>query len=320
MSTRLTLVNLGLRLWVKRRLARIEDPAHMRAMMERQASHLLTPPPDAHFNRDRIARGDSTNGGRPEMMKALWASGGRPDRRRVILYLHGGAYLAGSPDTHRALGAALGIAAGARVLLPDYRLAPENPLPAAAEDAMTAYRSLLAKGIEPGALAIGGDSAGGGLTFLLLAEIQRLGLPQPAAVVAFSPWVDLTCKAPSIRKNALRDPMLPANRIDYVSALCRDGRAAADPHISPLFAPFTAPPPTMILASRDEILADDARHMAAHLAAAGGDVRLEIWPRVPHGWPVLHGWLPQAADAIEASGRFIAKHMDAAADAQNGAA
>lgn len=308
MSLRLRLVNLALRVTVKRKLARLATPPEMRALFERQAAHWLRGPADAHVIAERIPRDPDAAGAQGGWIGALWCAAGRPDRHRVILYLHGGAFIAGSSATHWRLAAALGQAAGARVLVPDYRLAPEHPLPAATDDALAAYRFLLGRGIAPGRIALAGDSAGGGLAFLLASRIEREGLPPPAAIVGFSPWTDLGCTGESLVRNARRDPMLPASRVREASQLARGPRPPDDAEASALHAPLAAPPPCLIFAGRDEILVDDARAMARVLGQAGGDVRLEIWPRVPHGWPLFVGWLPEAASALALAGTFIARH------------
>ena len=176
----LWLVNAGLRLFVRLPLGWVKSPQQLRSRFERDAKWLFSAPKGAHFQRDRIRRGDGSD------LPILWASLGRPRRERVLLYLHGGAFIVGSPNTHKHLAAALAGAAGVRALVPDYRLAPEHPFPAGLEDALCCYRHLLGTH-EPAQIAIAGDSAGGGLVFALLLRLQEDGLPPPAAVVGFSP-------------------------------------------------------------------------------------------------------------------------------------
>ena len=310
MSLRLYAVNFWMRVLVKPALARIRRPETVRARFERDAARLFRPPEDAHFVDDLIRRP------RPPrevgMIPALWASCGRPDRRKVILYFHGGAYLAGSIKTHRHLAAALAGAAGVRVILPEYRLAPEHPFPAAIEDALSAYRHLLNAGYEPSEIAIAGDSAGGGLAFGLLQALGPAGLPQPAAAVGFSPWADLTGAAESLRRNAARDVLLPVKRMQEVIGYYAGSNGRTDPRLSPALAEWENPPPAMILASRNEILVDDARNLADALRRGGGSVHLELWRSVPHAWPVLWGRLPEANRAVDHAGAFLARQLRAA--------
>lgn len=295
MSLRLGLLNLGLRLIEKPYLARIRDAGEARAALEAAAERWFVDPPGAAWF-------EVTLGGRP----AIEAVAGRPDRRRVLLWFHGGAYVQGSARTHRRLGAALSAASGCRVILPDYRLAPEDPFPAAPEDALACWRDLLA-GHDPARIAIGGDSAGGGLAFALLHMIGAAGLPGPAGVVAFSPWTDLTLSQPSLRENARADPFLPAARLAEIRDAYLGGADPADPRASPVFGSFRRPPPVLIQAGRREILADDAEAMALALRAAGGAAQLRWWQATPHAWQVFHGRLAEADAAIAEAGAFLAE-------------
>jgi acetyl esterase/lipase len=238
-----------------------------------------------------------------------WASCEGSDDRKVILYLHGGAFVAGSARTHRHLAAALAAAAGARAVLPDYRLAPEHPFPAALDDALAVYRHLLGAGHAPDSIAVAGDSAGGGLAFALLLCAACQGLPRPACAAGFSPWVDLTASQSSLRRNARRDAMLPAGRAAEVARLYLGAHDPADPLASPLFGAWRDPPPALIMASRSEILLDEAVGLAEALRGGGGDVRLELWRGVPHAWPIFMGLLPEADAAVAHAGAFFARHL-----------
>jgi acetyl esterase/lipase len=305
-SLRLRLLSLFLRLVVKTGLGWTKTPQAMRAQFERGAARMFRPPGDANFVTGAIRRNGS--GGAPPI-EAVWASRGRPNRHKVILYLHGGAFLAGSIRTHRHLAAYLAGAAGVRVVLPNYRLAPEHPFPAALEDALTVYRHLLETGYQARQIALAGDSAGGGLVFSLLLKLARLGLPQPACVVAFSPWTDMTMTRPSLRHNARRDMMLPVRRFREVIALHLQGALTTEPLASPVYGEFADPPPAMITASKSEVLRDDAVAMAERLREAGGDVALELWKDMPHGWPIFAGVVPEADSTVIRAGRFIARHL-----------
>lgn len=297
------LLNALLRVFVRLPLGWIKTPQGLRARFERDAGLIFAMPEGATFGRERVRRADGSQ------IPALWASLGRPDRHRAILYLHGGAYLAGSSQTHRHLGAALSGAAGAKVLILDYRLAPESPFPASVEDALAAYRQLL-EAHEPDQIAFAGDSAGGGLLFALLLAAQAAGLPPPGAVTAFSPFVDLTLSAPSMTRNAVREVMLPAHRAREAVEYYLQGHDPADPLASPCRGAFVMPPPALILASTTELLADNASMMAETLRASGGDVQLEMWPGLPHAWPIFVGRLRAADRAVALAGDFIRDRLE----------
>lgn len=301
MSWRLTGLNLLLRLIEKPALARMREPVIARERLAREARRLNRRMPQTNVVADRIA-------GSTRDIPVEWVSRGRPDRRRVILYIHGGAFIMGSPETHRRTAAALAAAANARAVVPDYALAPEHPFPAAIRELREVYQALLAAGYR--SIAMAGDSAGGGLCFSLLREIQRAGLPPPAAIVAFSPWVDLTMRSASLYRNRRRDPMLPVGQFRRVAGFYLGGHSPADPLASPALATWRNPPPTLIQASRAEILEDDARAIADALRAGGGDVRLEWSPRTPHAWQFFADWLPEADAALSRAGAFLARRMN----------
>ncbi len=303
-SLRLWLLSLFLRLVVKTALGLIKTPQALRDRFERAARRMFRPPRDANFVADTIRRNDNGS-----LIEALWASRGRPDRRRVILYLHGGGYLAGSMRTHRHLAAYLAGAAGVRAIVPDYRLAPEHAFPAALDDALCVYRHLLGSGYEAGQIALAGDSAGGGLVFSLLLKAAEQGLAQPACVVAFSPWTDMTMTRPSLRRNARRELMLPVRRFREVVSHILQGAMTTDPLASPVYGVYDAPPPALITASKTEILRDDAIAMADRLREAGGDVALELWKDMPNAWPLFVGLVPEARITVDRAGRFIARHL-----------
>lgn len=226
----------------------------------------------------------------------------------ALLYLHGGGYTIGSPRSHRHLAAAIGRAAGASVLLPDYRLAPEHPFPAAVEDAVSAYRALLDRGHAPARTVIAGDSAGGGLTVATLLALRDRKLPLPAAGVCISPWVDLTCSGASYGEKASSDPIVTR---EGVSEMARAYLGAADaraPLASPLFADLAGLPPLLIHVGSEEVLRDDAVALADRAKAAGVDATLEIWPDMVHVWHWFLPMLDEAGAAVDGIGRFIYRH------------
>ncbi len=298
MSLRLDLANLYLRRFVRPALARLSEPAQARRHLERSAALVPGTPRDARYLAESIP-------GPGGAMPVEWVSFGRAERRRIVLYLHGGAYLMGSPQTHRSITAMLARLTGMRVMVPDYRLAPEHPAPAAVEDALAAYATLLAQGYAPGDIALAGESAGGGLVFALLLLAQEKGYPPPGCVVAFSPWVDLAHTGESIRENAATEAMLPAERVNEVAAFYIAQGDPRDPLISPLYGDVTSPPPAFITVGEREILRDDARRMADHLRAAGGEVVLHIIPKVPHAWQFFGPYLPEARASMDSAAAYI---------------
>ena len=177
---------------------------------------------------------------------------------RVVLYLHGGGYVIGSPRSHRHLAAAIAAAGQASALLLDYRLAPEHPYPAAVDDAAAAYRWLLDQGVAPGQVVIAGDSAGGGLTVATLLALRDARLPQPAGGVCISPWVDLTCSGASYRTRAEADPIVQRASVEEMARAYLGSAAPRTPLASPLFADLRGLPPLLIHVGSDEVLLDDS--------------------------------------------------------------
>jgi acetyl esterase/lipase len=223
-----------------------------------------------------------------------------------ILYLHGGGYVIGSPSLYRQLTWRLARAAGARLLAVDYRLAPEHPFPAAVDDAMTAYRWILANGVDPHRLVVIGDSAGGGLAFALLLRCRDEGrLPLPAAVAALSPWTDLALTGASLTRNAAADPFVDANGIPPIAEYYLNGADPRHPYASPLYGDPTGLPPALIQVGGDEVLRDDATRMADRLRDAGCDITLEVWPRMPHVWHLFASVMPEGRRAIARVGAFV---------------
>jgi phosphinothricin tripeptide acetyl hydrolase len=245
-------------------------------------------------------------GGRP----AEWIrpAGAREDA--ALLYLHGGGYAIGSARSHRHLAEAIARSAGIACLLPEYRLAPEHPFPAAVDDAVAAYRWLVqVRGIAPGRIGVAGDSAGGGLAVAALVAIREAGLPQPGAGVAISPWTDLTCSAPSYQTKAASDPIVDASGI---AAMARGYLGAADPRTplaSPLFADLRGLPPLLVHVGSEEVLLDDATGLAERARAAGVDATLEVWEQMIHVWHWFLPWLPEAQAAVDKIGGFLCARL-----------
>ena len=227
---------------------------------------------------------------------------------RTILYCHGGGYYFCSPASHRALVFALAARSGARTFSLDYRLAPEHPFPAALDDALAAYRALLAEGTPADSIVIAGDSAGGGLALATLVALRDAGDPLPAAGVLFSPWTDLAATGGTLESNDGVDPMFCGASIGRAAQFYIGGADPTHPHLSPLYADLSGLPPLLIQAGSTEVLLDDARRVAQRAQAAGVPVECEIWPNMPHVWPLWTPFVPEAKRAIEGAARFVRAH------------
>ena len=242
-------------------------------------------------------------------VRSEWVSWQGSDSGRVIFYLHGGGYCICSPRTHRDLMWRLARACGARVLVPDYRLAPENPHPAAVDDAVKAYRWLLKSGVKPSRIAVMGDSAGGGLALVLLQQLRDKKIPLPACSVCLSPWSDLTVSGASMRTNRRRDPLFTREAIAYFALLYAPYRDLAKPSVSPLFGSFKGLPPLLIQVGSGELLLDDSCRVAEKASADGVNADITVWPGMIHVFQALAFTLKDARRAIRDIGRFVEKHI-----------
>lgn len=233
---------------------------------------------------------------------------------RVILFLHGGGYVSGSPRTHRALTAELARVTHGRLLAPAYRLAPESPYPAAVEDAWNVYWWLLTQGVPASRIVVMGDSAGGGLAIALLLALRDAGLPLPAAAVGLSPWVDLAMTGATLEANAPTD-YINANVLRASARMYLEDRLPQEtPLASPLYADLCGLPPLLIQAGSVEMLLDDARRLAAAAQAAGVDVTLEVWDHMIHVWHFFYRVAPGARQAVDHIADFVARHVPVAPD------
>ena len=230
------------------------------------------------------------------------------ETKRTILYLHGGSYNAGSIASHLPLTGSIALAAKARVLAIDYRLAPEHPFPAAVEDALAAYRWLLKESAQANQIVVAGDLAGGGLTLSLLLSLRDKGLPLPAAAVCLSPLTDMTFSGESWTTNARTDFML--KRIPAVKSAeiyYREANPRA-PLVSPLFAELAGLPPLLIQVGSEEVLLSDSTLFAEKARLAGVDVTLENWKGMQHVWQYAASLLPEGRQAVARIGEFIIQH------------
>jgi acetyl esterase/lipase len=288
-----------------------------RAFQERMAA-MPVPPPPANIQelRDRIdanmgqlpladgttAREIDTNGVRSILCER---ADGTDDP--MLVYFHGGGYRIASALAYRAYGSNLAKACRARVLLVDYRLAPENPFPAAVDDAVAAYRWVLDQGVPPARVVIAGDSAGGGLTAALLLASRARSLPPPAGGVCLSPWVDLTNTAASYETRAEVDKLFSRAAATEAAGLYLAGADPTDPLASPVFGDWRGLPPLLILVGDAEVLLDDAARLALVAREAGGDVEHVVYPDMPHVWQLNYPAFPEAVEAVERIGAFISR-------------
>lgn len=228
----------------------------------------------------------------------------------VLLYLHGGGYFGCSAETHRPITAYFAMH-GFRVFAPNYRLAPENPFPAAVDDAVEVYRELLAAGSSRQRIVVAGDSAGGGLALSLMLALRAAGTPLPAAAALFSPWTDLAATGESLRTNARRCAMFNGEDIGPSARYYLGNADPRNPLASPLYADLSALPPLLIHVGADECLRDDSTRVAEKARAAGVTVELKIWPVVPHAWQLALQILPEARQSLRESSEFLRKHAAA---------
>lgn len=238
-------------------------------------------------------------------LRAEWLRAPGASDDRSVLYLHGGGYVIGSIVTHRALAGEISRESGARVLLVDYRLAPEHPHPAAVDDAVTSYRWLLGRSAEAGRTAICGDSAGGGLTAACLVAAREAALPMPGAAVCISPWSDLTCSAGSYGSRAALDPMIQSGGIEEMAAHYLQGTSPDAPLASPNFADLAGLPPLLIHVGSDEVLHDDAVGLHERARAHGVESTLEVWEGMIHVWHAFHPMLDEGKRGIQRVGEFL---------------
>lgn len=234
----------------------------------------------------------------------VWVDG--CDAERAVLYLHGGAYVMGSRNTHRGLAGRIARSSGARVLLPEYRLAPEHPFPAAVDDAVACWRWLLEEGFEARRLAMAGDSAGGGLTLAAMLALRDAGDPLPGCAVCLSPWTDLEGTGPTASAGAVEDPMIAADELRESGRLYA-GDELRHPYASPLHGDPTGLPPMLIQVGTREVLLSDSTRFADRARAAGVEIELEVEEGLIHVWQMF-AHLPESREAVRRIGAFVERH------------
>lgn len=238
-------------------------------------------------------------------LKSEWLTPkGVPDDK-LLLYWHGGAYVMGSCASHRPCVSHIARAAGVRALLPEYRLAPEHPFPAAIDDAVNVYRELLSRGFDPAKIVVAGDSAGGGLCVAMLLALRDAGEPLPCAMGLLSPWLDLSGQGDSMDTRKDRDPWFNPEDLPHVTRHYCDKSEFTNPLVSPVFADASAFPPALIQVGDDELLLSDSERLAANMRAAGGEVEVDVWPGMWHVWQMFIGLMPESRHAVDKLGEFI---------------
>ena len=242
---------------------------------------------------------------------AEWITARGSGDEQTIYWLHGGGYCIGSINTHRGLLARISAASRARAFAIDYRLAPEDPFPAAVEDAVSGYLWLLSTGVDPAQMIIGGDSAGGGLAAATLVALKEDGKPLPAAAVCISPWTDLALTGESLRSKAEADPMITNDGITRVRDAYVGDADPNDPLVSPIYANLSGLPPLLIQVGENEVLLDDSTRLAERAEAAGVDVTLEVWPEMIHVWHFFAAMLPEGQQAIDRIGEWVRERLGA---------
>jgi len=240
---------------------------------------------------------------------AEWTASPGADHSRVLVFLHGGGYVSGSIASHRHMVSEAGREASVRTLALDYRLAPEHPFPAALDDAVAAYRFLREEGFEPRKIALGGESAGGGLAVATLVSLREMGLDLPACLWCSSPWTDLEMTGASMQTRAAVDPIIQKPYLQELAAAYLQGADPRAPKASPIHAELRGLPPMLIQIGSSETLLDDAVRLAAVAGAAEVPVTLRIWPEMIHGFQLFHPLLEDGRKALQEVGAFIRTHL-----------
>ena len=241
---------------------------------------------------------------------AQWISTPETIQERVLFFLHGGGHVSGSIKTHQDLAARLSRIAKARVILIDYRLAPEHPFPAGLEDATKAYKWLIDdEKINPKNLIIGGDSAGGNLTLTTLLKLRELNIELPTAAILISPWTDLVGTGESMKTKEEIDPFISPKAGELFAKLYAGDNDLTNPLISPLYADLKGLPPLFIQVGTAEVLMDDSIRLAERAKTAGIEVELDVWEDMIHDFAMFAAVVPESQQGIENIGKFLLKHF-----------
>ena len=291
MSLRAKIVGAVIRRSMKKRLASFNDAEEVRGLTNTPSS---APPDDIGVQAVDAAG-----------VTAEWIESRDAKPHKVILYLHGGGYVFGGLDSHREIAWRLAKQTGQRVLLLDYRLAPEHQFPAPVDDAYAAYCWLLGEGYSAENLIVAGDSAGGGLAIALALKLKDEGVQLSSALVLMSPWADLTLSGATIDANDASDVMLSRGALQRFADIYLGDQDAAHPYASPLFGDLSGLPRTYVIVGDGEVLRSDSDRLAKGIEAAGGEISLKVWPGMMHVFPVAARLIPEGRQAIQDIGHFI---------------
>ena len=291
MSLRAKIVGAVIRRSMKKRLASFNDADEVRGLTNTPSS---APPSDIGVQAVDAAG-----------VAAEWIESRDAKTHKVILYLHGGGYVFGGLDSHREIAWRLAKQTGQRVLLLDYRLAPEHQFPAPVDDAYAAYCWLLGEGYSAENLIVAGDSAGGGLAIALALKLKDEGVQLASALVLMSPWADLTLSGATIDANDASDVMLSRGALQRFADIYLGDQDAAHPYASPLFGDLSGLPRTYVIVGDGEVLRSDSDRLAKGIEAAGGEISLKVWPGMMHVFPVAARLIPEGRQAIQDIGHFI---------------
>jgi acetyl esterase/lipase len=242
-------------------------------------------------------------------LAAAWFRPADADPHKVMLHLHGGGYVTGSLESYRMMCGQMADRLKLNLFAPDYRLAPEDPFPAALEDAKKSYRWLLQQGYSPENIILSGDSAGGGLALALAVSLRDNGEALPGAIVCISPWADLACESQSHTVNAKAESMLNTESLKMWGLAYAGEESLQNPLVSPIHADFHGFPPLLIQVGGDEILLDDSLRLAEKARAAGVQVQLNVWNDLWHDWHFFAGLIPESEQAIDEIGQFLQSHL-----------
>ncbi|MEJ6710418.1 MAG: alpha/beta hydrolase [Amylibacter sp.] len=293
-SLRLQIASAFTRLVIKPWVRRSSDPEIMRQLFETHAKRMHVHPPFADYRNGNV--GD---------VPVLWVRCGEVKTNDVLLYIHGGGFIVGSPNTHKHMVAYLAQKLGMEAVMPRYRLAPEHPFPAGFDDVVAIYRGLLARGLRADQIVVAGDSAGGALMLALLAYLSDEGMDMPQSAVAISPVVDIAASFDSMKTNANSDVLLIAERFDELGGMYMGDGDRSQPYASPFKADFEHCPPILFHCCDREILRDDTLEMQRKLVALGHDVLVRSWPNAFHVFHIMCGHFPEARTALDDMVTFI---------------